>query len=487
VLAPVVVQAESLNGTPFATNGAPITMALSGGSGVLSGTQTQNTDPTGKATFNNLSLNLVGIKTLQAASAPWITPTNSSLTIVSAAPAQLQITTPISSPLKPGYTFSPAPAVQILDQFGNVVSNSTTVITAHSISSGSGALGGTTGATANGTNGTAVFNNLFYALANPDQAESVTIYFISPGLTPATNSLVTADFAPGYITLTNGNSMVQIDPNSQAGVFAWTVDGTDQLNQHWFWLRQTNNPQLSFDQLGSPLGTSVTSSNATFSYLALPQGLNVALSFILKGGATGSHASTLSEIISIQNVNTSSNAVHVYDYTDFDLGGSGAADSVSFPTTNSAVQQGEGMTASQLVQPTPNYWEGSWYAFAYDAINSATPAVLSDSIIPNQSGDQTFAFQWDATLGAGQTLVLNLANNIQAPQTSLFLSIARSGTNAVLTWPTNGSGSLNLQVNTNLVSSSSWANAATSPVIVGTNYQLTVPLSGRAQFYRLHQ
>jgi hypothetical protein len=487
VFAPVVVQAQYLNGTPFATNGVPVNMAMSSGSGILSGTLTRNTDSTGKATFNDLSINLVGQKNLLASSPPWITPTSSSVIITPGPAAQLLLATPITPLQKLGYAFSPAPAVQVLDQFGNIVSNSTALITANSISRGGGSLGGTTGVNANGINGSATFSNLHYNLGNPDAAESVMVYFTSPGLVPATNSPIQVDFIYGLITLTNNNSLVQIDPNTQDGMFSWIVDGTDQLFQHWFWLRQgASSVQVSFDQLGTPLGLSWNSTNATINYL--PQGLNVMLSFTLKGGAAGSHASSVVETVSIQNTNNSSIALHLYSYTDFDLAGESEGDTVSFPTTNVVVQQGKGVTATQSVQgPAPNFWEASWYALTFDKIDGATPAVLSDTNTPSSPGDQTFAYQWDTNLSAGQTFVLSLTNNIQGSQSlSVALMISLSGTNVIISWPTSGANGLTLQSSSSLNSGAVWTSVATIPVTNGPNYQVTIPLAGGAQFYRLH-
>lgn len=57
---PVVVQVQNAGGAAAASNGVPVTLTLTSGSGALSGTVTQNTDATGKATFDNLSINSVG-------------------------------------------------------------------------------------------------------------------------------------------------------------------------------------------------------------------------------------------------------------------------------------------------------------------------------------------------------------------------------------------------------------------------------------------
>ncbi|MCX7723549.1 MAG: immunoglobulin domain-containing protein, partial [Verrucomicrobiae bacterium] len=60
VMAPVVVQVQTANGVPVASNGVPITLALSSGSGTLSGTLTRYTDETGKAVFDDLRIDTPG-------------------------------------------------------------------------------------------------------------------------------------------------------------------------------------------------------------------------------------------------------------------------------------------------------------------------------------------------------------------------------------------------------------------------------------------
>jgi hypothetical protein len=67
------------------------------------------------------------------------------------------------------------------------------------------------------------------------------------------------------------------------------------------------------------------------------------------------------------------------------------------------------------------------------------------------------------------------------------LTIALSGANAVVSWPTNGTDGLQLQSSSSLNSASGWADVTNSPATAGTNYQVTIPLAGSAQFYRLKQ
>lgn len=74
----VVVQVQDASSVAVATNGVPVTLNLSAGTGTLAGTLTQNTDGTGKATFSNLSINTVGNGKQLTATAAGLTDATSS-------------------------------------------------------------------------------------------------------------------------------------------------------------------------------------------------------------------------------------------------------------------------------------------------------------------------------------------------------------------------------------------------------------------------
>lgn len=64
------------------------------------------------------------------------------------------------------------------------------------------------------------------------------------------------------------------------------------------------------------------------------------------------------------------------------------------------------------------------------------------------------------------------------------LTLVRSGTNAVLRWPTNAAG-FTLQFTTNLLMPSNWSNASPAPVVVSGQNSVTNPFAGPQKFYRL--
>jgi len=64
------------------------------------------------------------------------------------------------------------------------------------------------------------------------------------------------------------------------------------------------------------------------------------------------------------------------------------------------------------------------------------------------------------------------------------LTIIPSGTNVILTWPTNAAG-FSLQSSTNLVSSAVWTTVSPATVIVYRQNAVTNPISGTQQYFRL--
>jgi hypothetical protein len=298
------------------------------------------------------------------------------------------------------------------------------------------------------------------------------------------------DFPLSGFSVLSGNSQVTIDPTSDAGLNSWTVNGTDVSYQHWYWLRVGSNaPQFSLDTLSEPYGSYQSPTNTTFSYLG--QGLSATLTFSLTGGTNGGFNSSLAESLIIQNTTNATVNLHVFEYSDYDLSDDPSVDILSFPAVNMTVQQGNGLTLTETIgSPTPNYYQGSWYAINLDEISGNSPITLSDSLIPNAPGDQTFAHEWDTNLAVGQSIVISLTNSVTGSFSiaQVILSVSLSGGNVIISWPTNAPAELQLQSTTTTITpGSSWTNVTTPWVINGSVYQVIVPLLLGAQFFRLHE
>jgi hypothetical protein len=122
---------------------------------------------------------------------------------------------------------------------------------------------------------------------------------------------------------------------------------------------------------------------------------------------------------------------------------------------------------------------------AYSAQNVGLELWNSDMLSPRDAVG-TFAKYCAPTVANGKVYAATFSNRLLVygllPPPPL--TITRSGSSVVLTWPTNTFLNYVLQANTNLVSTN-WVNTTNTAVISNGVYRVTVPASASAAFYRL--
>ena len=138
---PVTVRLRDAFGNDVQTSGTPVTIALTSGSGSISGTLTRST-LSGVATFNDLSIDLTGSKRLTASSGS-LSVAVSDIFTVSAKTAKALVFVQQPTNAKAGSPITPPVTVQLRDSLGNDVSLAGVNITLQ-LSSGTGTLSGTT-------------------------------------------------------------------------------------------------------------------------------------------------------------------------------------------------------------------------------------------------------------------------------------------------------------------------------------------------------
>jgi hypothetical protein len=162
------------------TNASPVTnilltLSLTNSTGLLTGIQATNTDLNGIAHFPNLGITLAGLKQLAAGDATTTLVTNSASFSISAAAAnKLVIAQQPPANSTAGVVMTPAPAVQVTDLYGNVISNATDTVSAVQTAGTGGNLNATSAAQlVTASSGTAVFSSLFIT----NEAVNVTLAF----------------------------------------------------------------------------------------------------------------------------------------------------------------------------------------------------------------------------------------------------------------------------------------------------------------------
>lgn len=241
-----------------------------------------------------------------------------------------------------------------------------------------------------------------------------------------------AEAAP--ITLADKNSVVEIDPTSQSGAFSWTVDGIDQLNQQWFWLRPGNVPEVSLDAI--PLVFSLpidingdTIDNALFlSYQqAGANGFRIDIFYSLIGGAPGSGTADLAEQISITNTGSQTLTMSFFQYCDFDLNGTSLDDTIVLSNANAMTQSdGAMILAETVVTPVATRYETNIFPATRTKLNDGVATNLNNDPGP-YAGDVTWAFQWNISLPVNRTFIISKDKHIQVVPEPSTLALLGAG------------------------------------------------------------
>lgn len=139
---------------------------------------------------------------------------------------------------------------------------------------------------------------------------------------------------------------------------------------------------------------------------------------------------------------------------------------------------------SQIVGTAGDGSPGSGRAFLWE---NGGPMVDLNTLIPEGS-PMTLHYPLGIN-DAGEILCYGVLQNGDSHPFLLIpldrrLSVERSGTNLVLSWPTNVVG-YKLQSTTNLTSPADWIDSTNTPAVVGTQFTVTNATSASRQFYRL--
>jgi len=222
--------------------------------------------------------------------------------------------------------------------------------------------------------------------------------------------------------VTDLNTFVQVDNDSQAGMFTWRVDGVDQMFQQWFWYRVGNGPEASIDTLAVGAGSGVLGRNISTNYVGA--GFTIEVTYLVTGGTNNSGTSDIAETIRIINTTDAPLDFHFFQYSDFDLCGGDGGEVATFVNANTVDQTDIGgcHLSETVVTPDASHREAGIYNATLTSLNNGTPTTLADNV-SSGFGDATWAFQWDFVLGARGAFIISKDKHLSAiPEpASLFL------------------------------------------------------------------
>ena len=212
--------------------------------------------------------------------------------------------------------------------------------------------------------------------------------------------------AQADVILTSGNSQVTIDPTSQAGMCSWTVNGTEQMYQQWFWYRVgSTGPESSIDTLSAPGIVKSGTDQVDLTYTG--NLMSVLVRYTLTGGST---SADVAETIKVTNTSASNLALHFFQYSDFDLNGTDVGDTAQIyaPLHNTVIQsEGTLAVAETVVTPRPSHYQVGFYPDLILSLTDGDPTTLGDIGGPLGPGDLDWAYQWDVDLASGESFLIS--------------------------------------------------------------------------------
>jgi hypothetical protein len=235
--------------------------------------------------------------------------------------------------------------------------------------------------------------------------------------------------AQADVYLTSGSSQVVIDPTSEAGMHSWTVNGTEQMYQQWFWYRVgSTGGESSIDTLSAPVVVTSGTNQVDLTYTG--NLMSVLVRYTLTGGST---SADVAETIKITNTSASNLALHFFQYSDFDLNGTDVRDTAQiYAPLNNTVIQSEGTlaVAETVITPRPSHYQVGFYPELILSLTDGDPTTLGDIAGPLGSGDLDWAFQWDVDLPSGESFLISkdkIVNVVPIPPAAILFGTGLLG------------------------------------------------------------
>lgn len=212
--------------------------------------------------------------------------------------------------------------------------------------------------------------------------------------------------ASTLLFLEDGNSRVDLcvsDCGSlPSGAYGWTVDDVNRLYQEWFWYRidpdplpAVSDPGQQLDLIGSPTYTG-GGGGSTASVTYENNLIKATIDYTLSGGFLGSNTSTLQELVTLTNKSSTGSVwLNLFQYSDFDMCGTGSADNAAVNAVDSSLVATQTGSCDAIMSQTFADATSHYEASEAGTIPARVEAGLDLSDNPSVGGvDAASGFQW---------------------------------------------------------------------------------------------
>jgi hypothetical protein len=218
-------------------------------------------------------------------------------------------------------------------------------------------------------------------------------------------TLLAGTAAAAPLTISNRNASITVDPDTVFGLSSYTLNGTEQIFEQWFWFR------LPADTFEHPLNTlPLTSADATGNQIQLSFAgatLAVNLGYRLTGGAPGTKVADLQEQVTLHNLGGADLPVTWFMEADFDLNGFGGQDLI-VGDANGMVQTDGTTTVKVQSSRTPDAFQVAAFPELFLSLSDLSITRLDNTGSPFGPGDGTFAYQWNLLIPADDSITFSI-------------------------------------------------------------------------------
>lgn len=235
-------------------------------------------------------------------------------------------------------------------------------------------------------------------------------------------------------TLSNLNSSLGINAVNggfgPAGITSWTVDGVNQLKFQTFYYRVGSGQEYSLDNITSTPVVSFSSSHIDITYANASFSLK--LTYDLFGNPIASKNSGLGYSVQILNNQASTLDFHLFQYSDYDLGGNTGAQNVVLQKIGGKYKLA-GQTAgamwmtnqfSMTALPTAaTLVEANLFNTTLLSLTDGSQTVLTDTAAAGP-GNATYGVQWDMSINPSSSASLSGSFTMAVPEPSSISLLA---------------------------------------------------------------
>lgn len=205
------------------------------------------------------------------------------------------------------------------------------------------------------------------------------------------------------VTLTDQNSVANVDLDSAAGMYNWSVSGQNQLQKQWFYYRVGNGVAQAINTISTASYTTYNANEVVATYGN--NQLSLTIDYLLAGGLPGSGTADITETIGVHNNSGSALDLHFFQYSHFQLGGTPGGNSITINPANPGpgydyILQSKGATMSIGEFATQPPGDRAETDTAFNTLNSitGTAGYNLNNNLSSGPGDVTWALQWDASV-----------------------------------------------------------------------------------------